>query len=81
MNKEALQLQISLLNKFTEITLGLENQGMNYAAGNDLFFIEEDISLLKVLFGENHSMYKKMISLKESIDKKIADNKAPALFY
>lgn len=81
MSKKALKLQVSLLRRFTKVALGIENQGINYSSGDEVFFIEEEMALLKVHLGENHPMYKKTASLKETIDLKIADNKDPALFY
>ncbi len=80
-SKQALSIQLVLLKEFTEIAIGIEKHGTNYSAGRDDFFIEEDISLLKVLIGESHSMFKDIISLKKSIDLKIAGNKDPALYY
>ncbi len=80
-SKQALSIQLALMKEFTEIAIGIEQQGTNYSAGRDDFFIEEDICLLKVLIGENHSMFKDIVSLKKSIDLKIAGNQDPALYY
>lgn len=80
MKKESLQIQVSLLQKFTEILSGLESYGSQYSADSALNSIDAELNLFKTQVGESSPEYKQMIERKAQVELKIADNKRASEF-
>jgi len=66
MNAETLSVQIRLMSQATDVALDLEANDPN-AAEEKLFYISEDLGLLKVLVGADDASFKNMESINNSL--------------
>ena len=80
MNKQSLQIQVSLLQKFTKILSGIESYGSQYSADLTLNSIDAELNLLKTKLGENSLEYKQMVESKAQVELKLAETKRTAEF-
>jgi len=77
MSRESLQVQVRLMQNITGAALDLAENGADNSSEDNLFFIKEDLGLLKVLEGENSSAYKsidRMMGALESRASNIKEN-------
>ena len=80
MKTETLQLQVSLMDKFTQILLGIESHGSQYSADSVFNTIDAELNLLKVKLGENNLEYKQMVERKAQVELKLAESQQSAEF-
>jgi len=79
--EEILEIELSLLKKATEIALNLEEKKAGYTADDGLYWLDEQLSLFSVAVGKDSPRYKKIASMKSSLDLKAKANQDKAELY
>jgi len=79
--KEILETELSLLKKANELALNFEDKKTDYTANDGLYWLDEQLSLFSVAVGKDSPRYKKIASMKASLDLKAKANQDKAEFY